>query len=109
MDECERIAALEAQMARVMQDVSDIKSEQDAARDRERQQAVDMGKLTERLEGLLDRLDKLSARRFSWANTLIALCGVLILVFNLLITMPAIQNANRIAHEQTSGQSTSKP
>ncbi|MGV0982611.1 MAG: hypothetical protein ACOYB0_09640 [Polynucleobacter sp.] len=109
MDECERIRALETKMERVTQDLLEIKIEQTEARDRERNQAIDMGKLTMQLEGLLDRLDKLSARRFSWANTLIALCGVLILVFNLLITMPAIQNANRIAQAQSSGQSIKSP
>jgi hypothetical protein len=107
----ERIAALEARLETVIDDIAEIKLEQSAAREREKNQAVDMGKLTERLTGLIDKLEKMSTRRFGWANTIIAACGVMLLIFNLLITMPAIQYANKAAQANmaTMQTSTAKP
>ncbi len=95
MDNAERIVALETKVKEIDGAIRDIRDEQEAARLRDTERQVDMGKLTVQLEGFIAALKDHTqwhkdhtGNRFSISNIVVSVCALLVLVADFLVRLP---------------------
>lgn len=91
MDNAERIVALETRVKEIDRAIIDIREEQEAARQRDTERQVSMGKLTTQLEGLIAALathnkwhDDHKQSAFNIANISVSVCALGVLVLELI-------------------------
>lgn len=91
MDNAERIACLETRVNEIDRAIADIRDEQEAARVRDTERQVSMGKLTVQLEGLIHALaehnkshDKNKAGTFTVAALVLSVCSLVVMIYTAL-------------------------
>lgn len=91
MDNAERIACLETKVNEIDRAIADIREEQEAARVRDTERQVSMGKLTVQLEGLIHALaehnkshDKNKAGTFTVAALVLSVCSLVVMIYSAL-------------------------
>lgn len=91
MDNAERIACLETRVNEIDRAIADIREEQEAARVRDTERQVSMGKLTVQLEGLIHALaehnnshDKNKAGTFTVAALVLSVCSLVVMIYSAL-------------------------
>lgn len=95
MDNAERIASLETKVKEIDGAIRDIREEQEAARLRDTDRQVNMGRLTVQLEGFIAALKdhtqwhkEHTTNKFSLSNIVVSVCALLVLVADLLMKVP---------------------
>jgi chromosome segregation ATPase len=91
METAERIACLETKVNEIDRAIADIREEQEAARVRDTERQVSMGKLTVQLEGLIHALsehnkshDKNKAGTFTIAALVLTTCSLAVMIYSAL-------------------------
>ena len=95
MADQERIAVLESRVDEIDRTIQAIREEQEAARCRDTEGQVSMGKLTVQLETLIGKLAQHeewhrdnTGNKFNLSNIIVSVCALLVLVFDLVIRLP---------------------